>query len=259
MLRPALVAASLLVATLAHAADPEAAAPAAPADVAPNAEAAAQAAEPEMKTPLRLRATADRGFELRLGAGIGSDVRSNATPYIDGYLDAVLGVTDRLQLSLADFAIAYRFGEAGKTEWVPYAGFASARMQQGRPQLSFALKTGLDSRIWLRNWSLFATGISVANANNEWNAGLYAGVMFQLADRVVLNLGVSEKRLWAAGATPGDEIVVGSVITGGGRRQPLLGVRLTDTVWLELHGMTAVNAQTGAVNASAMAGIAWVY
>jgi hypothetical protein len=222
---------------------------------APEAATTAPAVEaPKHKNHLHTTATS---LEVRLNAGVGAPVERGTKVNLEGAFDVAVGLGDRLQLSLD--GIAYRFGEVGKTEWVPYAGFASVGLVGGKPEAGLRLSLGLDSRIWLNDHLAFAAGVVGYNSGgtSTWGASLYSGLAWQLGERLVINVGASETRTWTpAGQT--DSVVLGSVLTGGGRRLPLVGVRLTETFWLEANAWFAIGLGDAKSTAGVTGGIAWI-
>ena len=236
-----------------------------------QAEMAIKRAEPRPLTASTLPGSTQ---ELTAGFGVshaepGAGVALNSEQHIQLSLQLPHGFTDRLQWVIPTLALAYRFGDRGGLEWIPWAGLVSwsvgyeswnGLMFSGDPGV------GLDARSWLTPHSSvdFSAGVRSRfiwhgkqpheDPNvielvprdrrkvvppDTWRGTFDLGYTATLADSVTLHVaaGVSVNALFEGGvstrrADAGVTLSLGSVQSIGLRPQPLVRVHLSDTVAL---------------------------
>ncbi len=146
------------------------------------------------------------------GAEVGRGIITNAI--------VPRGLTDRLQWILPNLAFAYRFGDYGGLEWVPWAGTASWGMGVSSLEgfiLRVQLGAGLAVRKWVSARGAFTLTLGTGSilrwharethwtdadgmeqqtppklvAPTTWRSGLSLGFMHTLADAVTLHFSLS--------------------------------------------------------------------
>lgn len=218
-------------------------------------------------------------MEVRLAVGLqqGGDVAAtlNAGALVASFSWAL---TDRLQVS--PFSVAYRFGDHGGVEWVPYAGaffgvfgFASTNNELSDFYLRFSVQAGLAGRFWVAkrhaiNATVEAASFALIGGQSapprDWYGRAAVGYSgFFFSNRLSVNVGVAYNQYLVLGrsgprgfasAYSQPRVSIGSVQSIGVRQLPLIGVQLTDWLTLEAHaagffdpyGLPGVNLLFGA-------------
>jgi len=209
----------------------------------------------------------NHGFFLGL-AGMNPNPEDFSQKFFSAYLAPFWGITDRLQWQIGSGAFAYRLGQRGRTEVIPWGGLLSWSIGP-RGDLgvawSYRLGMGLDARIPLATWHsiLLSAGVQsrgyVAQEGSQAPTTLrtHADVGYRVtfARRVTLNIavGVEWNSLYLArrpeGEAAGPEfdlgLRVGSMHALGLRPLPLLQVHVSR--WLSIDGyMGGMFTQRGA-------------
>jgi hypothetical protein len=169
------------------------------------------------------------------------------------------GVTDRLQWKLPTLAMAYRGGEHGEVEWMPWGGLLGWSIGYSSIEGTMFggwLGLGFDMRIWLSPRSSLDFGIGLTtpfsthrhavaceDAVCEKEPGkqpafglvrnrMVIGYSRTIADAVTLGLaaGLSHNVLLDRGSP---EVSFGSVLMRGMRHAPLVRVHLSDAVSID--------------------------
>ncbi len=174
----------------------------------------------------------------------------------------IAGLTDRLQWKVLTPAFAYRLGERGGTEWIPWGGvlgWGIAYSSAERLVASASVGGGLDGRQWLGsaqalNFSVGAQSSGLWTSQraiplNTWSAAATIGYSHSLGELLTINVGagvkqhlVHEGRLPGQGGAPhGRAFSAGSVQTIGFRPLPLLQLHLDERFTID--GYAAMELQ----------------
>ncbi|MGC4120955.1 MAG: caspase family protein [Myxococcales bacterium] len=196
---------------------------------------------------------------------------SVATRKFDLTFLTMLGITDRLQWALPLPAVAYRFGEPGGTEVVPWLGMTSVGLGYSSVEgtmFSYGLGVGIGVRQWLGpnnalnvtagTWTQGAVS-SLQKVNpDSFDAELGLGYSHRIAEVVTVNLGVS----LAAGLSEKGrarlhnlELRLGSIQELGMRPLPLIQVHVMDKLSVDGHVGIAIDWEKGAVRDSYLIGV----
>lgn len=223
-------------------------------------------------------------MEVRVAVGLVSGAYSSSLTFGNEGSAGLLfsfnwAPTDRLQLS--PLTVAYRFGEHGGAEWVPYAGVQATGFGVGNLEnyFSFNLQAGVGARFWVKrrhaiNATLGGSSIgfySSLQPNQDptnWYARASVGYSgFFLSDRMSINVGVSygQYALLNGSGPRGigsqfsrPQIAIGSVQSLGLRQLPLVGAQLTNWLTLEAHAALIVDPY-GSLGASLLVGAAFTF
>ncbi len=243
-------------------------------------------------------------LELRLGAGVthsdslaamrvpgwfdpylGTSTKSFEYEYIGReqltapatQLSAILGLSDRLQVSLPALAVAYRLGEVGATEWIPWAG--ALRWQLTTQDFSYQVGAGVDARHWLGLERSLNFGLRTKSGGavrfgqqqrlspDTWIAEVVVGYSHTLGERVTLNLCAAaalnvtyQGRLPRSGAALDEQgfgVALGSVLERGLRPLPLVSVQLTDELTVDLYASIRKKLLSGDFYETYQLGFSW--
>jgi hypothetical protein len=175
-------------------------------------------------------------------------------------VSAIWGITDRLEWYIGMPALAYRFGDRGGLEWIPYGGIINwgPQVSSNGFGLNYQLAAGLNTRYWLGNTRFISTNLSTfsntatvpvsgqvsGSSPDTWAGSAAVSFSQRLKDIVTLSIGVSwtENYIYEGGlpgpSTSGAELGVGSV------SHPLVSVRVLRrmsldgyaTVYFDTHG-----------------------
>jgi hypothetical protein len=218
-------------------------------------------------------------FRLLVAAGVSHDEPAEGLPAGGaapaGEFFFEWGITDRLQLS--DFSLAYRLGDRGGVEWIPWGGFTSfgpGLASQTGLYFHYELGAGLDNHVWLGPWSRL--NFCLSTFSNEarlgdpgwprspiaWYARLSAGYAYDVGNVVTLSAGVSVTSSYLYdGKFPGSqgfvEVGLGSVQTNAGRRIPLVSVHLPRGISLDAYA--AVYFYSGTIEEDYLGGVSWTF
>ncbi|EYF06398.1 caspase family protein [Chondromyces apiculatus] len=203
------------------------------------------------------------------------------------------GITDRLQWVLPTLAIAYRGGEHGGVEWIPWGGLLSWSLGYSSIEgtiLDGKLGLGLDLRFWLSPRSSLDFGIGLTSPFSSYNRvtacahvdcspergfqpafdlvrnRMMLGYSATVADTVTLGLsaGLSHNLLFGRdlprGAPEHDvEVSVGSVLMHGLRPVPLVRVHLGDVFSIDGYASVGYRFGQRALTESYMGGATWTW
>lgn len=207
-------------------------------------------------------------------------------------LRVAVGLTDRLQWILPTFAVAYRGGEHGGVEWIPWGGLMSwslgytpieGTIVDGRLGLGFDLRTWLSPRSSLD----FGIGLSTPfssfrraaceDRDCEGEPGVQppfqlvrnrmgVGYSGTIADTVTLGIGagLAHNVLYARGAPEGAaehdvEVSIGSVLMRGMRPLPLARVHLGDVFSIDGYASVGYRFGQQTRTESYMIGATWIW
>ncbi len=195
---------------------------------------------------------------------LGTAARSSMSTESNSTLEPTMLFTMRLRLSerlvwsVPTLSFAYLGGEAGKREWIPWAGLTSWSLGYSSIE-HLIFDGGLGAGIAAREWVSPATALNVtAGASSafhyrgiaicaagemcpswrgptQWTASASAGISQQLGDTVTLNLGGGVARdLSSDGAT---SVSFGSVQAVGLRQLPLMQARVNRHWFIDGYAM----------------------
>lgn len=237
--------------------------------------------------PLAIATTVPKGeFELRVETGV---IHGDLGPSIffgggQGFTNSLAvnwGITDRLQWPIGLPTLAYRFGERGEVEWVPWGGISNWGFAGGSSGsvLLYELATGLDTRLWfgqhrslntsLSTFSNLATiplggGTQQRVSPDTWAARFSVGYSHTLYQLVTFNLGLAWSQNYVyEGKFPGRGqdgglIALGSVQAIGGRQLPLVEVHLARSFSLDGYASVGFDLH-GNVQDSYLGGLTWTW
>ena len=208
-------------------------------------------------------------------------------------LRAPWGVTDRLQWILPTLAIAYRGGEHGEVEWIPWGGLLSwslgfssieGTMFDGR------LGLGFDMRAWLSPRSSLDLGIGLTTPFSTHRRAVACedavckeepgtqpafhlvrnrmaiGYSSTIADTVTLGVaaGLSHNLLFDRGGPEGAaehdvEVSIGSVLMRGLRPMPLVRVHLGDVFSIDGYASVGYRFGQKSRTESYLLGATWIF
>ena len=208
-------------------------------------------------------------IELRLALGVAFDWPANSTglivqnadaggPQFAGRFSAVWGLTHRLNWGIGTAAFAYRFGQRGKVEVVPWGGMTSWGLGYSSIEKTiFTMSLGLGAGVrgWLSpNQSLMLTADGSSSATfsqlrndspTTWRVSSALGYSATVKNFATFSLGlsVSENLLWQGhfpGAAGHDSQVawaidLGAVQSLGLRPLPLIQLHLARWFSLDLY------------------------
>ncbi|HEY3451260.1 MAG TPA: hypothetical protein VGK67_33185 [Myxococcales bacterium] len=199
-----------------------------------------------------------RTVEVRLGMGLISagnalDTGMTSRPSIQAGF--TWGITDRVQLGV--LSLAFRVGQRGTVEFVPYlglagfldyfggsSGFSMSSSSLEGTYVAFTPVLGAGLRGWIgERWSVNVTAEGGTNLQFPsksgnlvgWSAGGGLGFSYFVGDHAVLNLGVRYGYGEQLGKPSGklQEVALGSVQSFAGRVLPLLAVEISKRLTLE--------------------------
>lgn len=210
---------------------------------------------------------------------------------------ALKGFSDRLQWAVATLGFAYRFGDAGDLEWIPWggviswgAGFSSvesfifkARLGAGtdvrwwlNPSSSLNLSVGATSSLQ-KSWGEFgqtiepetwrlstALGYShIVGENVSLHPAIRLGQNLTRGDRWTDDGWSEESIHWTSASfnSRGRNAVltIGSVQTFGLRSLPLVQIHLDDTWSVDLHAAVSYSFVTKKASETYMLGSTWTW
>ncbi len=206
-------------------------------------------------------------------------------------LSANVGLTDRLQLLLPRLAVAYRLGEEGKTEWIPWGGVVGWNYSWYSTigsTLKGAIGAGIDGRFPIKqtssinlslgttaNFAWSSSGFCVSRdapcsqrknwiSPTKWRQYAIVGYSTTIQDVVTLNVGLGVSAHLVGDFRLGvndnrDVLLLGSIQDRGLRRLPLLQVHLNDRMSLEGHVGLQYGFQTDSWAETYLAGASWVW
>lgn len=182
-----------------------------------------------------------------------------------------LGLTDRLQWAVPLPAFAYRFGEPGATEVVPWLGMTSAGGGFSGVEgfiFTYGLGAGVGVRQWLGadnslNLSIDASTMAGASRQHKvnpdtWDAAASIGYSHRIAEVVTVNLGlavgsgVSERGRFQLHAP---RLSLGSIQAIGMRQLPLVQVHVMDKLSIDGHVGVSIDLKQGSVRDSYLVGV----
>ncbi|MBK8014458.1 MAG: hypothetical protein IPK13_24300 [Deltaproteobacteria bacterium] len=182
-------------------------------------------------------------------------------------------ISDRLQWSVPTAAFAYRGGDPGGFEWIPYGGLTRWGIGTTSDQpflFSGILKAGSDFKLWLGRHGGFVFGAAVGSplrlsrrpeVLSSWGLRAQAGYMFTISERVSFGLGARYFQFFVAGGhwpTDGSEVepvlTLGSVVALANRTFPLVRVHVTDLVSIDGYASASIDLHTGRMDRSLMLG-----
>ncbi len=181
-----------------------------------------------------------------------------------------VGITDRLQYALP-LALAYRFGERGAVEVVPWAGVTNLGVGYSSVEsfmLVYRIGGGLGARFWLGD--SLAINASVAAISyglwsgirtikpTLWYAAPALGLSYTLLDLATINLSLASS--WPIFGAGGDTVVsFGAVQSLGLRHLPLLQLQVSKTLALDFDLQMDVGLRTGHISDTFLAGVTWTF
>jgi hypothetical protein len=232
--------------------------------------------------------TAERGVvELRAGIGLsysapsGLSVGSDLSRELTGMLSGVWGITDRLQWSIGTGAFAYRFGQRGGTEWIPWGGLLRLGLGFSSVEsllVDYSLGAGLDVRHSFHSDHSLIIGLGASSSGlvsslrqlppNTWRARFDLGVKLTARRLVSFNLAVglsanfvSGGHLPAADVTSSDldlTVHLGSIQSLGLRPLPLVQLHLRRYLTLDGYAGVGIRIRDGALRDSYMLGLTYL-
>ena len=246
-----------------------------------------------LESPGRLlitSSTAERGVvELRAGLGIQynpplglgfSGDGAERTPKF--LLSGVWGITDRLQWAIGTGAFAYRLGQRGKTDWIPWGGVTQLAFGASSVEsfiFQYELGLGLNSRTWLLDNTSLILGASVHSGGalsaiqtvhpTTWRGRFNVGIQITAKQLVTFNLAAGiEGNFLHEGQRPVPEISdpgldlsvsVGAIQDLALRPLPLIQLHMSR--WLTLDATTglSVRLRDGALRDRYMAGLTFLF
>ncbi len=206
----------------------------------------------------------------------------NLTPNsgLDTAFSINYGITDRLEVSLLNPSLAYRFGERGGLELLPWAGMVKWGFGFNNVEssaFSMTLAAGLQARKWLSFDKAFNFGVDVHSSGlwsrlrtqqlDNLSGQLSAGYSQTVAEMVTFNIGTGFSVPLVTSSQvrdiPGHQdshwLSFGSVQTNAFRSLPLVQIHLREAVSLDAHANIAVNLTDGQVLETYMAGATFNY
>ena len=207
-------------------------------------------------------------------------------------LQGAWGITDRLQWILPTAAFAYRVGDHGGVEWIPWGGLLGwSLFHTDHTVFSGRLGLGSDFRFWLTPRSSLDVGLGVSSrfitsdrvvmctegecpplgSDAASSFGIVRnrmtlGYSTTIADVVTLGIaaGVSHNLLVGGDAPRGAaehdvELSVGSVLMRGLRPQPLVRVHLGDVFSIDGYASAGYRFGTSTRTESYMLGATWTW
>lgn len=211
--------------------------------------------------------------------GIG--LTSGADRSLAYIVSAVWGITDRLQWAIGTGAFAYRLGQRGRTEWLPWGGLTSWGLRYTADTgltLGYGLGLGLDVRRWLsQNQSVFL-GVSATSDGatggttltpTTWRLRLGAGYGLTIRRMVTVNFSlVVEQNLLYDGrfAESGYQspeldltLRLGAVQSVALRPLPLIQVHLNNWISLDGYAGLAIRLRDGSMQEHYMLGATFLF
>lgn len=242
------------------------------------------ALEPGSDVPLHALATAstvpEGKWDLRFALGLRSDPKPPEWPVGQGTAIALkiglmYGITDRLQLLGPTPAFAYRFGDQGAVEWIPWGGLTGWGVGYSNPEgvfgtYSFGL--GVDTRWWLGDrqsflftWDVGARGYASRRRGflpAIWPSTLTAGWLFTPAvDIVTIHVGAALTADVVDQGLPGfaqPTLRIGSVQALAYRPLPLFQLHV-DAAWsLDGYFTAELALETGEITSEWLLGCTWI-
>jgi hypothetical protein len=234
--------------------------------------------------------TAERGVvELRTGLGIQyspplglgfSGDGAERTPKL--LLSAVWGITDRLQWAIGTGAFAYRFGQRGKTEWIPWGGLTQLTLGASSVEsflFQYELGLGINSRTWLSDSTSLILGASVHSGGRlsairtehptTWRGRFDLGIQLTAKQLVTFNLaaGIEGNVLYegqlptAEGGSPQLDLSVsiGAIQDLALRPLPLIQLHLSRWLTLDATAGLSIRVRDGALRDRYMAGLTFLF
>lgn len=203
----------------------------------------------------------DAGFKLGDGA---------SSSQLAGLASLRYGLSDRLTWAIPTLAFAYRFGDRGGTEVIPFGGITSWGLGYSSIE-GWIGQLGLGAGAALRWWSDPDTAINLTASVGSsarwsqhddeidgfdasfgpttWGAAASVGLSHHLGDRLVLNVGARGSTLPIVSGeldrSLEPAIEVGSVQSVGLRSLPLVEVRVRDGISIDLHGSLGYEVASG--------------
>jgi len=205
----------------------------------------------------------------------GERYTGSAEAELGGFWDARVGLTDRLQLSLAMLQLDWRLGSPDGTEVLMLAGTNGWGLVDGG--LVIFPTFGAHVRLWAGPRGSVVIGASAMSvfshsdspqAFDEWRGEAQAGWMLRVGDRVTLSIGAVVDQPWTdprrsqggGGGrwTPrGAEVELGSVLRLGAARVPIAAVELFDGVFVDGYAAVRIDPRTGGMEESFLGGVTW--
>jgi len=213
----------------------------------------------------------DWALQLAMGRGIkGERYTGSADAELEGFFDARVGLTDRLQLSLMALELDWRLGDPGALETILRAG-TSGFAWSGGPIVFPTI--GAQVRLYAGRRSSFVVGasgtsvLSGAQSFDAWLGAAQAGWILQAGERVTLSLGAAVDQPWNHGGGEridgapwkalGAEIELGSVLLLGTARVPIASVELFDGLFVDGYANVKIDPRSGGVHESFLGGVTW--
>jgi hypothetical protein len=206
-------------------------------------------------------------------------VSFGGTSTLAGLASLRYGLGERLTWAIPTLAFAYRFGDRGGTELVPFGGITSwgvgySSVEGWIGQLS--LGAGGALRSWVSpdtavnltasigsraRWSQGREDIEGFDASfgpTTWGAAASAGLSHYLGERLVLNVGARASTIPIVDGELAEGlesiVEVGSVQSVGLRSLPLVELRISGGVTIDLHGSLGYHIADGTRTSRVLAG-----
>lgn len=220
-------------------------------------------------------APGDWSLQLALGQSqtdydAGLKLGSSSSSQLAGLASLRYGLSDRLTWAIPTLAFAYRFGDRGGTEIIPYGGITTWGIGYSSIE-GWIGQLGLGAGAALRWWADPDTAVNVTGsigstarwAQNDgeidgfdasfgpttWGAAATVGLTHHLTRRVALNVGARGAAVPIASGDVADTleptVEVGSVQSVGLRALPLVEVKLTDGVSIDGHASLGYGVADG--------------
>lgn len=206
---------------------------------------------------------------------------SGASGGFRAQLEASHGLSDRWQWLIPTLAFAYRGGERGGLEWIPWGGLTRWGLgfsaEGGR--LVGTLGAGFDLRWWLSPSISLHAGISVDSIFNwtfdpaipsswpkSWDGRATLAYSQTIADAVTLSLGVGYAQYllydggWPVGRLErAPRFLVGAIHSTAFRPHPLIQVHVNDVISIDGYAALEYDFSTQALGETYMLGASFVW
>lgn len=229
--------------------------------------------------PATLSTVAEGRWELRGGLGIQHATIPRQHAFTPSLMPALAlsvnwGVSDRLQvLMIPTPAFAYRLGERGELEWVPWGGMTEWGVGYS-PQRGVFFGYGLGVGLGLRSWlddgrSVIVTGGTTAAGHAgqlgvglplTWRASVAVGGSLLLREGVTLHLAASVSGDYLVDGLPRGQktaYAFGSVQQLAFRRLPLVQVQLSPSWTFDVHISLFYDATERQLTDEYLVGFSW--
>lgn len=234
--------------------------------------------------------TAEKGVvELRMGLGIqyspplGLGFSGDGTERTPKFLlSAVWGITDRLQWAIGTGAFAYRFGQRGKTEWIPWGGLTQLTLGASSVEsflFQYELGLGLNNRVWLGDSTSLIFGASIHSGGKlsairtehptTWRGRFNLGIQVSAKQLITFNLAASlEGNFLYEGLRPTLEanspqldlsVSLGAIQDLALRPLPLIQLHMTRWLTLDATAGLSIRLRDGALRDRYMAGLTFLF